>query len=86
MIVISQIYFLDNRVFYDTLTTGGKMKFDVIFTNPPYNRGLDIKILNSLVEQADEVVAVHPSISLVELKGNKLFNTFKKHKFKSIEC
>lgn len=61
------------------------MKFDVIFTNPPYNRGMDLKILNEVVGQASEVVAVHPSISLIELKGNKLFQSFKKNKFKSIE-
>ena len=62
------------------------MKFDVVFSNPPYNRGMDLKILNEIITHSTEVIAVHPSISLIELKGNKLFQSFKKNNFKAIEC
>ena len=45
------------------------MKFDVVFSNPPYNRGMDIKILNEIVDIADEIIAVHPSTWLLDLKN-----------------
>ena len=62
------------------------MKFDVVFSNPPYNRGMDIKILNEITTCAKEIIAVHPSISLIELKGNKLYNSFKNKNIKTVEC
>jgi hypothetical protein len=46
------------------------MKFDVVFSNPPYNRGIDIKILNEMLDITDELVAVHPSTWLLDLKNN----------------
>lgn len=33
-------------------------KFDVIFSNPPYNRGLDLKIVNEVKKFADKMVIV----------------------------
>jgi hypothetical protein len=54
------------------------MKFDLVFSNPPYNRGIDIKILNEIVDVADEIVAVHPSSWLLDNKGKtKIFTDFK---------
>jgi hypothetical protein len=54
------------------------MKFDVVFSNPPYNRGMDIKILNEIVDISNEVIIVHPSTWLLDLKNNtKSFNDFK---------
>ena len=38
-------------------------KFDIVFSNPPYNKNLDLKILKSLFEQqvADNIIFVHPA-------------------------
>jgi hypothetical protein len=46
-------------------------KFDVCLSNPPYNRGLDLKILLSLMSAsiASEYVWVHPSTWLLDQKG-----------------
>ena len=53
------------------------MKFDVVFSNPPYNANIDIKILNEIVDIADEVIAVHPSTWALDIKGKtKLFTNF----------
>ena len=41
-------------------------KFDVVFSNPPYNHGKYITLLNDLIEKnvADRIIAVHPSTSI----------------------
>ena len=52
-------------------------KFDVIFSNPPYNGNLDLKILKSLFEQkvSDKIVFVHPAGYLLDKKfKTKLYN------------
>lgn len=55
-----------------------KMNFDIVFSNPPYNKNVDIKILNEIVDVADEFVIVHPSTWLVDLKDKTpLYKTFK---------
>ena len=38
------------------LVTGLDMKFDLVFSNPPYNKNVDIKILNEVLPIADEWV------------------------------
>ena len=59
------------------LIVGLDMKFDLVFSNPPYNRGMDIKILNEITNHANEIVAIHPSISMIEFTtadgGNTVF-------------
>lgn len=71
------------------LIAGLDMKFDLVFSNPPYNSNIDIKILNEIIDIADEFVVVHPSTWLMDLKGKKdLFQDFKKsfhNRFKSID-
>lgn len=54
-------------------------KFDVCFSNPPYNRGLDLKILLALIDKgtvetsvAKEFVWVHPSTWLLDRKGKNI--------------
>jgi hypothetical protein len=65
------------------------MKFDVVFSNPPYNGNIDIKILNEIIDIADEFVVVHPSTWLIDIKNrNSTFNKFKittKSKIKSVD-
>ena len=54
------------------------MKFDVVFSNPPYNSNIDIKILNEIIDVADEFVIVHPSTWVLDLKEKKkLYSDFK---------
>jgi hypothetical protein len=52
-------------------------KFDIVFSNPPYNNNLDLKILKSLFEYriAAQIIFVHPPIFLLDKKfNNKLYN------------
>lgn len=58
-------------------------KFDLVLTNPPYNNGLDLKILNEVVDIADEIVCVHPATWLLDLKGKKKTYTVFKDKIKN---
>ena len=59
------------------LITGIDMKFDLVFSNPPYNGSIDIKILNEIIEISDEFVIVHPSTWILDIKGKtKLFTNF----------
>jgi hypothetical protein len=71
------------------LIAGIDMKFDVVFSNPPYNGNIDIKILNEIIDIADEFVVVHPSTWLIDIKDkSKLYQDFKKlisKKLKSVE-
>lgn len=54
------------------------MKFDIIITNPPYNKNIDISILNQIVDLTDELIAIHPSLWLMDKKRNNLsFNTLR---------
>jgi hypothetical protein len=58
----------------------GNKKWDVVLTNPPYNDGLDLKIVQALMDHsvAKEYIIVHPSGYLIDLKGKKeLYTTFK---------
>jgi hypothetical protein len=57
----------------------GNKKWDVVVSNPPYNRGLDLKILLALMEGnvAKEYVVVHPSRWLIDRKGTSLYDTMK---------
>ena len=55
-------------------------KFDLIFSNPPYNNNAHIKIFNKLIKEsiATEYVIVHPANWLIDLKGKEnLFVDFK---------
>ena len=60
------------------LIAGIDMKFDVVFSNPPYNGNIDIKILKEIIDIADEFVVVHPSTWLIDRQGlSPLYNKFK---------
>jgi hypothetical protein len=55
------------------------MLFNCIISNPPYNKGLDLKILQDIWELGETIVFVHPSMWLYDKKGNhKLFLDTKK--------
>ena len=65
------------------------MKFDIVFSNPPYNDGIDLNIIESVIPFTDEMVVVHPSSWLMDRKNKyKPFTKFKKiieNKVKSFE-
>jgi hypothetical protein len=43
-------------------------KFDIVFSNPPYNHALDIKILNSIKNFVKEAVIIHPAVFVLDKK------------------
>lgn len=69
----------------------GQKKWDLVLSNPPYNRGLDLKILQVMLDakMATEYVIVHPSTWLLDQKGKKdQYLTFKsslKGKLRSVK-
>jgi hypothetical protein len=59
-------------------------KFDVVFSNPPYNGNLDLKILKSLFEQkiSKKIVFVHPAGYLLDKKfKTKLYNDIRNNNY-----
>ena len=67
----------DVKDLYDIIK-GLNMKFDLVFSNPPYNRGMDIKILNEILSYSKEFIVIHPSTWLFDMKGKtKLYVDFK---------
>ena len=58
------------------LIAGIDMKFDVVFSNPPYNSSIDIEILSSVYPFVNEVIAIHPSPWLYD-KKDKIKTNFK---------
>jgi len=71
------------------LIAGIDMKFDVVFSNPPYTNNVDIKILSELVGISEEIIAIHPSTWLIDCKyGTKFTVDFRnqiKDSLKSVE-
>lgn len=53
------------------------MKFDLIISNPPYNSGLDLKILESVNFISEKICFVHPMTWLFDQKGSKRYNRIK---------
>lgn len=57
--------------------TGLNMKFDLVFSNPPYNDYIDIKILNEIISNTKECIIVHPSAYILKDGGdNSTINKF----------
>lgn len=50
------------------------MRYDICFTNPPYNKNMDLNIISNLYDVCDEIIVVHPGTWAFEKKG-----TFKKY-------
>lgn len=49
--------------------------FDIVFSNPPYNSNIDLKILQIMFDYADKVVFIHPSTFLIDKKfKTKIYN------------
>lgn len=60
------------------LVTGIDMKFDLVFSNPPYNDSVDIKIINELLPYGESFVIVHPSTWIFDMKHKtKIFDELK---------
>lgn len=66
------------------------MKFDVVFSNPPYNSYIDLKIINTNIDLFDEIICIHPSPYIIKNDegSSPVIETFKNcisQKIKSIE-
>ena len=49
--------------------------FDIVFSNPPYNGNIDLKILQIMFNHSDKIIFIHPSTFLLDKKfKKKLYN------------
>ena len=49
--------------------------FDIVFSNPPYNRNIDLQILQTVFGHTDKVVFIHPAGYLLDKKfKTKIYN------------
>lgn len=69
------------------------MKFDIILSNPPYDRSLHLDFLEKIIDISNKITSIQPATFLINLRNNgkaKRYNKFKekidKHvKFINIE-
>lgn len=60
-------------------------KFDIVFSNPPYNDSLDLKILSNIKNTFKKAIIVHPAVWILSNKENGKFEKFKKEFQNNIE-
>lgn len=60
-------------------------KFDIVFSNPPYNDGLDLKILSNIKNTFKKAIIVHPAVWILENKCVGYIGKFKKEFQNNIE-
>ena len=49
--------------------------FDIVFSNPPYNRNIDLQILQTVFGRTDKAVFIHPATFLLDKKfKTKIYN------------
>lgn len=63
----------------ETIKEFNMKHFDVVFTNPPYNRGLDLKLLETLIDNkmTNKIICVHPTTYI--FRKNMLSEKLKNH-------
>ena len=59
--------------------------FDIVYSNPPYNDGLDLKILSNIKNTFKKAVIVHPAVWILSNKESGKFENFKKEFQNNIE-
>ncbi len=70
----------------------GQRKFDVVFSNPPYNNNLDLKILELIKDMSNEIIFVHPASWILSKfsyspRYQRIRNYFKNHvKYVNLFC
>ena len=72
------------------LIVGLDMKFDLVFSNPPYNSYIDLKIITENINKFDELICIHPSPYIIKNDEGlspviDSFKTCVNNKIKSIE-
>ena len=60
-------------------------KFDIVYSNPPYNDGLDLKILSNIKNTFKKAIIVHPAVWILENKCVGYIGKFKKEFQNNIE-
>ena len=64
------------------------MDFDYMMSNPPYDNGIDLKILTNVLPHCDKACVVHPSTYLIQNKPSNKFVSFNEkfsHNIKQVE-
>ena len=60
-------------------------KFDIVYSNPPYNDNLDLKILSNIKNTFKKAVIVHPAVWILENKCTSFLGKFKEEFKNNIE-
>ena len=59
--------------------------FDIVFSNPPYNDNLDLKILANIKGSFKKAVIIHPAVWILENKCGSFLGKFKEQYLNNIE-
>ena len=74
---------IENIKDLDKVMTG--KKFDIVYSNPPYNDGLDLKILSNIKNTFKKAIIVHPAVWILENKCTSFLGKFKEEFKNNIE-
>lgn len=76
---LKEIFQTSNIIQEDALSLkNSDVKYNIVFSNPPFNKNMDLKILKEIFHIADEFIVVHPSTWILDNKKKyKLFNDFR---------
>lgn len=60
--------FANSKNIKDLEKVMAQKKFDIVFSNPPYNRNLDLKILEKIFNISKNIIFIHPAGFLIDKK------------------
>ena len=74
---------IENIKDFDKVMAG--KKFDIVYSNPPYNDNLDLKILSNIKNTFKKAIIVHPAVWILENKCTSFLGKFKEEFKNNIE-
>ena len=78
-----EMVYIENIKDLDKVMVG--KKFDIVYSNPPYNDSLDLKILSNIKNTFKKAIIVHPAVWILENKCASFLGKFKEEFKNNIE-